>query len=85
MDTLFIYLKLYIYIYIYIYICLLFIYLCTVYFLIPLFYCCFLSGFGLFKLNTIRSEQWSIECCPHNIVLSSNDYIVVAGSQYACK
>ena len=38
---------------------------------------------GLFKLNTIRSEQCFIECCSDNIVKFERSF--VAGSPYARK
>ena len=41
-------------------------------FLFHYFYCFFLVSFGFFKLNTIRSEQCSIERCCDNAVLSLN-------------
>ena len=66
----------YIYIYIYIYsIINLFIHyslLSSFSFLFHCFYCCFLFGFGLFKLSAIRSEWCSIKCCSDNIALSLN-------------
>ena len=42
------------------------------YLLFHCFYCCFLFSFGLFGLNTIRSEQCFIERCYGNIVLNLN-------------
>lgn len=37
------------------------------------FYCCFLFSLALFKRNTVRSEECSIERFFNNIVLSLND------------
>ena len=44
-------------------------------FLFHCFYCCFLFIFVLFKLNTKRSEQSSIECCFDIAVLYMNAYL----------
>ena len=55
-------------------------------FLFLCFYCCFLFSFGMFKLNTIRSEQCSIERCPDNILSNevSCSKFVIVGLQQQC-
>ena len=64
----------YVYVYVYMYVCCIihlfihYLHLSSFSFLFLCFYCCFLFSFGMFKLNTIRSEQCSIERCPDNIV-----------------
>ena len=47
-----------------------YVYVCM--YILHYFYCCFLFSFGLFKLNIIKLEQYTIEPCSNNIVLNWN-------------